>query len=853
MTPDARPQTTGRRIRLPPDSLIIDAVVALLFAALLSPLLRVDLLNGPELPTGGDLASHVLYAWLFDHVVAPSGHLTAWLPEVFGGYPLHAYYFPLPFVAASLLAKLTGFAAALKWVTVLPALLLPGSVFAVSRHALRQSGLAAFGGALGALAFLVHEQNSIWGGNLLSILSGEFAYSWGLWLAFITLAMWVRTANDGHGWALAGTLEALTALGHGYPLLVVGFASWLLVIDAPRRRSMMADLFKGHALAFLLLAGWLWPMLEMHGFTIPNDGSSSNDPWEALLPRTLWPVLAGGVLALPLVLRRPPRVVEPVRTALFFLIVAVLVLVFWMVADRVGLLDIRFLPMTWLFGAIAAGWLIGTALGMYFPNAKPSVLAVALLLAQLGWLAPLVHDAPEWARWNFSGSTDKPQWQALAKLFPAMSGQLDSPRLLFEHDPANQDLGSTRSLEALPLFLGGRPVLEGLYMESALLGPAVYQLQSEVSAHPSSPLSRFPSGSLEPRMAATHMQLLGANQVLLRSAEAKRSLLESGLFVPIAESPPFLLLQLKNFDSTPIDGSSHLWQLKPRRDWMQDSHAWFQSTRRLDTEWPVYVDHPGPDTLHAFSGAHPAARIDNVQIGRDSISFSTSAPGRPHLIKVTYHPRWQLETKGEVFLAAPGFLLVVPGETSVRLVFGTTLIGRIGAWSSSLTVLYLLYLLIRRHPVAGSRNGGTRSIRLLPYGLSTLAMLGYCSWLHWTSPTRIYAEAWTEMNAGHFTHAAERFLDAHQHRHAPPAQEEALFWAAKALERSGNPTEAGTRYQELFDNYHGYWVAESLYEYAQIERSMGRASLAWKAEQRLRRDYPENSWTLKLPHADGTP
>jgi hypothetical protein len=83
-----------------------------------------------------------------------------------------------------------------------------------------------------------------------------------------------------------------------------------------------------------------------------------------------------------------------------------------------------------------------------------------------------------------------------------MSGNLWSPRLAFEHDPDNNDIGSTRVLEALPMFLNHRPVLEGLYMETALLGLAIYQLQSEISVRPSSPLVRFPSGSLDPQFAA---------------------------------------------------------------------------------------------------------------------------------------------------------------------------------------------------------------------------------------------------------------------------------------------------------------------------------------------------------------
>lgn len=829
-----------------PGSLFLDVLVALLFAGLLAPLLRLDLASSPDLPTGGDLASHVLYAWLFEHVALPAGQLTAWLPEVFGGYPLHAYYFPLPFIVAALLGKLIGFAAGLKWATILPTLLLPGTVFTLSRHVLRMPALTAFCGALGTLSFLGHEQNSIWGGNLLSTFSGEFAYGWGAWLSFITLVAWLRAVRRGHGWPLAAALEALTALAHGYPLLVTGFTSWLLLIDAPDRRSAALSLLKGHLLAFLLLGGWLWPLLEMHDLTIPNDGGSGNYTWTEMLPQTLWPLLGGAALGLLIMLTRRRTASAIAGLILFFLHASGLCVVLWMAADRVGLLDIRFLPLAWLLAAVASGWTIGHAVRLLLPKARPAVLAPVLLLTQLGWLVPQIHQAPAWAQWNFSGTNGKAGWHALSKLFPAMAGDLNSPRLLFEHAPANQDLGSTRSLEALPMYLNGRPVLEGLYMESAILGPAVYRLQSEVSTQPSSPLFRFPSGHLDPALAATHMQMLRANQVLLRSPEAKRALLDSGLFESVADSPPFMLLQLKNFDDALVDGSHRLWRLKPLKGWMEDSHAWFGSRPRMNAEWPVYADKFGADEQAAFRPTTAETRIDNIQAGRDRLSFSTSAPGRPHLVKITYHPRWRLESKGRIYLAAPGFMLVVPEETSVRLVFGTTTVGRLGEWASGFAALLLIALLCRRQAATPAAEARPYVLRWSANIALATALLGCALWLHETSSARLYAEGWTEMNAEHFENAAALFLDASQRRRAPPAREEALFWAAKAFERAGRREQARAVYRELLDTGHGYWIPESLFTYAQLMRDAEQLSQARQAEARLEQEFPDNEWRRKL-------
>ena len=118
-----------------------------------------------------------------------------WLPEVFGGLPFLSYYFPMPFIVIALLSKLVGVAPAFKWGSFLAAMLLPGAVFVASRRSLGMSWAGALFGSLGALAFLLHEQNSIWGGNLLSTLAGEFAYSYGLCLAVLAMIAWVRACK----------------------------------------------------------------------------------------------------------------------------------------------------------------------------------------------------------------------------------------------------------------------------------------------------------------------------------------------------------------------------------------------------------------------------------------------------------------------------------------------------------------------------------------------------------------------------------------------------------------------------------------------------------------------------------
>ena len=156
--------------------ILLCLLVTVLGAALIASLLGIDFLLSTNLPTGGDSASHLIYASIYAHELLPKGYITAWMPEVFGGFAFLSYYFPLSFICIASLSALMPFGPAMKFGMFAAAMLLPGAVWTGSVYLLRLPRTIAIWGVLASLAFLLHEQNSIWGGNLLSTLSGEFAF-----------------------------------------------------------------------------------------------------------------------------------------------------------------------------------------------------------------------------------------------------------------------------------------------------------------------------------------------------------------------------------------------------------------------------------------------------------------------------------------------------------------------------------------------------------------------------------------------------------------------------------------------------------------------------------------------------
>ncbi|MBU0675715.1 MAG: hypothetical protein KJ950_13825 [Proteobacteria bacterium] len=849
--------------------LITDLTISLVLAIIPLSLLHPELMLSANLPTGGDMASQIFGAKIFVTDIFPQGKLSAWLPEVFGGFPFLSYYFPLPFITMALLAKLLSFAVAFKVTAMLGIIVLPAIVYGVGRF-LGFHRLSALAGSLGALCFMLHEQHSIWGGNLLSTLAGEFAYSYGMVFSVITLAVWSRGIKDGRYWVLGGCLEVLVGMSHGYALLVTGFTTTAFLFQTGRFKANFLYLVRTHSLAVLLLGFWLWPLIETGPYITPNDSPYLLNNWQDILPMTVRPVLIAGLLAIfitPLIPNvRRGWTTDRIDHALLFLFGGVIALVGWFASERIGLADIRFFPYAWLMGCVVSGWFFGNLLERLIITLPARGLAgIGLLFLTLGFLSLEVRQAPHWTLWNHSGLESKVMWPTLEQLFPKLKGDLNSPRLVFEHDPDNNDLGSTRVLETLPMFLGGRPVLEGLYMESAPLGPVIYQLQSEISARPSSPLSQFPSGSLDPVRAALHMAVLNTQDILVRSDNAKKELTKSGLYEIIGGSPPFEIYRLKDFSNsyvTPINGPV---SVTGRQNWKEKSFAWFQKLKSPDDPPLAFLTPQQTQERQGLAWPEPTGieriqAVSGVTIERERIRFTTSAIGVPHLIRFGFNPRWQSKNGETIYLVSPGYMMVVPAHREVELFYGSTKVMRWGKIASVLALFFILgyglfFVLQRRgqHLIEETHRSNSRFsrrwwlIRLTAIPLLLMA----CGGLYFQSPKRVYQRGHQYFRSQKYEEAARYFDQAFAGRHVKAQKEEALFWAARSLDLDDQKEEAAQRYRLLTEEYHAYWVPESLYRLAMIDESLDRPDQVAVGLDRLRQEFPRNRWTMLAEQIHG--
>ncbi|HEY5096423.1 MAG TPA: 6-pyruvoyl-tetrahydropterin synthase-related protein, partial [Acidimicrobiales bacterium] len=341
------------------------AVVAGVTLVALSQL-HPSLLLANTTTAGGDTGAHVMLpAFLKSHLLT-HGQITGWDPDWYDGFPLYTYYFPLPGLFTVLLNAVVSYDVAFKLVTVAGTLTLPVCAWAFGRLAgLRDPGPGCLAAA--TLPFLFEPSFSIYGGNILSTLAGEYSFSLSLSFAMLFLGVWAYGLRTGRHRALAAVLFAITLLCHLLPALfaAVGAVVWLLldadVVRGAHRglRGRRARRRWSRRLSWSVVAGvvgvglsawWLLPFATGQAYT-------TNMGYTKVLgfPHLLFPASARWVLAADLV-GVAAMVVRRSRVALFLVIMGTVSAAAVCLDPANKLYNARFLPFWFLCLYLLAGY-----------------------------------------------------------------------------------------------------------------------------------------------------------------------------------------------------------------------------------------------------------------------------------------------------------------------------------------------------------------------------------------------------------------------------------------------------------------------------------------------------------------
>ena len=667
----------------------------LAFLAIYTTLLifyRPNLLFSLTTTAGGDTGAHHYPAQYLIQELLPHFRLTGWAPGWYAGMPMLTFYFPFPFLLIAIMDWFMAYEVAFKIGTVLGVFALPAAAYAMGRLWRVRRPFPIFA-AVFALIFLLMESYSIYGGNILSTLAGEFGYMLSFALVFLFLGTMYRGMEKPHFnmlFVLNCLILMALVLSHIVTTIVLVCIIPGLLLVIPRWRSLgyMAAVA---AVGFCLTAFWSLPFASNLEWTA-HMAWDQLDSLGDLLPLQLLPVATLGLIGMAYAVARKEKKLLPLAWITFITLV-----LFWVLPNG-RLWNARILPFFYVslhfWAAYGATWLIRPFTVMMRDlfrlrgiNARRVyVPVVAIVLGAV--IIVTSTTAAGWIRWNYSGYEGKTNWEQYNSINQFIA-TLDPPgRVMVEHGDKIDEFGTPRAFEIIPYWTG-LPTMEGTLMEASYTAPFHFINQAYLSKQPSNAIIGVTYPSLDVAQGITRMQLMNIPYLLAFSPEVVSALQ--------ADSRAELLATFGDYNIFRIIGTTGYVEVMKNKpvtvdvevsEWRDMAVDWYLNESALDT--PIVLDN-GDEALQQFTQipldeasippAEPIVaegRVTGELMENESLSFDTTAVGQPHWIKVSYFPNWHVEGAEGPYLASPSFMMVIPTESHVTLTYGRTAANTVG-------------------------------------------------------------------------------------------------------------------------------------------------------------------------------
>ena len=155
--------------------------------------LRVDLVFQNNTPTGGDMGAHIVAIDTFIKDFMPNFQINGWSNDWFGGYPLYYFYFPLPAIITFIFNIVFPFGIAFKIMVVFSTILV---VYSIEKLMRKTSNQFSIFGASAGLFYVFTESFTIYGGNLASVLAGQFSFTYSIAFANLSIFYLLKSKNN---------------------------------------------------------------------------------------------------------------------------------------------------------------------------------------------------------------------------------------------------------------------------------------------------------------------------------------------------------------------------------------------------------------------------------------------------------------------------------------------------------------------------------------------------------------------------------------------------------------------------------------------------------------------------------
>ena len=669
---------------------------------------KPNLLFSLTTTSGGDTGAHHYPAQYLIQELLPNFRLTGWAPGWYAGMPMLTFYFPFPFLLIAILDWFLPYQVAFKLITVLGVFILPATAYAMARlwRVRRPFPVLA---AVFALVFVLMESYSIYGGNILSTLAGEFGYMLSFALVFLFLGTMYR-GMEKPGFNMLFVLNCLIlmalCLSHIVTTMALVFIVPGLLLVNLRWRSL-GYLVAVAAVGFALTAFWSIPFAANLEWTAHMAWNQLG--WKDLLPVQLLPAAALGVIGMAFAVAKKESKLLPLAW-----ITIVTVIVYKLLPDG-RLWNARVVPFFYfsihMWAAYGATWLIRPFTVVMHDlfrtrgiNARR--VYVPLLAVVLGAVVIITSTtAAGWIKWNYSGYEGKDQWP-LYKEINDYIATLPPGRVMVEHNSKIDEFGTPRAFEIIPYWTG-LPTMEGTLMEASFTAPFHFINQAELSKQASNAIIGVDYPGLDVPNGITHLQLMNIPYFLTCTEEVTTATAED----PRAE----LLRNFGDYNIFRIVGTTGYVEVMRNQpvlvdieqsEWRDMAVDWYKNMDAL--EIPVVWD-DGDPALDQFNSITPElvtmppvvpnetdGQVTGELMENEAFSFDTTAIGQPHWVKISYFPNWHVEGAAGPFLASPSFMMVIPTQSHVTLTYGRTAANTLGQVLQVLAWVLLVALAVWR-------------------------------------------------------------------------------------------------------------------------------------------------------------
>ncbi|MGE4554686.1 MAG: hypothetical protein AB7D02_00920 [Candidatus Paceibacterota bacterium] len=693
--------------------LITPFIVIFLVYLFLALKIPWNLVFSPTTLSGGDTGSHNYIVYYLKEIFPK---IKWWSPDWYAGFPFLYFYPPLLYVLAVLLSYFISLNIAFKIVTLLGTFLLPLCVFWALKI-LKENTFIALMASVLMIGYLFLEQFSMYGGNLPSTLAGEFSYSFSFALFFVFWALLARDISvfDFRFKTPLVIILSIMSLTHPFPVIVSVIASLILIISRlswlrkkDKRKVFLEMIFylvKIYGFAFCLTAFWSLPFLGLLGYT-------SKMKWfrfiqlKDIFPPSLIIFELFGILGLIWIFLKNKKEKNNEGKSIYFVYPLIGALICYLGLNNSSIWNARFLPfilvILLIFSAFcfkeALVFIVSSFKNLSFKERKIkltlNLFALSFSLVYLFILLPKsISYIPFWLKWNYEGFEKKPGYYQLKELTEALK-ELPYGRIMWEYrNEYDKYFGTPRVLENIPIW-SKKPTFEGLLIESAISGYFHFINQAETTETPTSAISGLKYPPFDFEKGVSHLKTFGANYFLAYTPSLKS--LANQYFQKIKDVNDFSIYKIENSELVELVKDFQIE--RKNKNWIDRSINWYTDedldkkiiflTPKQEKEFKENINKSV--VLEESRGkVEKSASIEILKIKNDSLTFKTTALGAPHIIKISYFPSWKVKGALGPYLISPSFMVVIPLEEKVELIYDYGFYDKVG-FLLSFTSLFVL-------------------------------------------------------------------------------------------------------------------------------------------------------------------